>query len=71
MDEDEELYREMNEEDPFYMGDHDDNNEDDNECYEDNCYEREHHCKNDAKSNSGCMTVFFMLIIVFTLSMLI
>lgn len=31
MDEDEELYREMNEEDPYYMGDPEDN--DDNEEY--------------------------------------
>ena len=61
MDEDEELYREMDEEDPFYMGDKDD---DDDE------YEEEDDKRTQKKNNvkGGCLSMFLMVIALFLIA---
>ena len=58
MDEDEELYREMNEEDDFYMGDKENNDEDEN------------YPSISQKKNSGCAGIFLVLLLL-SLSLMI
>ena len=65
MDEDEELYREMNEEDPFYMGDKDD---DDDNDYIDDETEKSRKNNNTNNAGSGCLSVFVMFIVVIFLA---
>lgn len=52
MDEDEELYRQMNEEDDFYMGDKKIEKEDEN------------YSSNSQKNNSGCAGIFLILFLL-------
>ena len=59
MDEDEELYREMDEEDDFYMGDKTDNNLTNNKQY------------NSAQNNSGCLTLIALFVIPITLTFIL
>ena len=54
MDEEEELYREMNEDDPFYMGDKDE--DDDEEVRDDDDSSRDN-------GNGGCLGVIAIFII--------
>ena len=55
MDEDEELYREMNEDDPFYMGDRDD--DDENEKNDDDSQKKEN-------NNDGCLSVIAVFVLI-------
>ncbi len=77
MDEDEMLYREMNEEDPWYMGDepeYEDDEYEDNE-YEDVAYENGNYdepIRNSSHQDSfqqrgGCATLFSFLLLGFGL----
>lgn len=61
MDKDEELYREMNEEDDFYMGDRDEEEEDEDE------EEEEEEPDSDDDLVVGCIWLVLMLTIIVTM----
>jgi len=65
MEEDEEIFREMNEEDDFYMGDKDDDYND-GEYHEGEYRDSKNNCENfkNLKRNNGCVGIVLLILCI-------